>query len=96
MAQDEDVLGRETKARKLFVVELSEPRPYALLPGIVSSLNKPAHQVRSGFQRSRRARGHALARMMVIDSLLISLQRKPTSARGLAHQPDASSRLDPC
>ena len=69
MAQDEDVLGRETKARKLFVVELSEPRPYALLPGIVSSLNKPAHQVRSGFQRSRRARGHALARMMVIDRL---------------------------
>ena len=93
MAQDEDVLGREAKARKLFVVELSEPRPYALLPGIVSSLNKPAHQVRSGFQRSRRARGHASARenWMVIDSLLISLQRGPTSARGLAHQPGASS-----
>ena len=33
MAQNEDVLGRETEARKLFIVELSEPRPYALLVG---------------------------------------------------------------
>ena len=32
---------------------------------------------------------------IVIDSLLISLQRRPTSACGLAHQQDASSRLDP-
>ena len=97
MVQNEDVLGHETEARKLFIVELSEPRPYALLAWVVVSPNKPAHQARSGFQRSGRARGHASARenWMVIDSLLISLQRGPTSARGLAHHPDASSRLDP-
>src|SRR5262252_2196049 len=69
MAQNEDVLGRETEARKLFIVELSEPRPYALLAWVVVSPNKPAHQARSGFQRSGRARGHASARMMVIDRL---------------------------
>ena len=39
VAQDEDVLGREAKARKLFVVELSDPRPYALLAWVVVSPN---------------------------------------------------------
>ena len=39
MAQNEDVLGRETEARKLFIVELSEPRPYALLAWVVVSPN---------------------------------------------------------
>src|SRR6516164_8167280 len=33
VAQDEDVLGREAKARKLFVVELSDPRRMRCLPG---------------------------------------------------------------
>ena len=91
MAQDEDVLGRETKARKLFVVELSDPRPYALLAWVVVRPNKPAHQARSGFQRSGRARpclgarkldGHRQPPDFVAEG--------PTSARGLAHQPDAS------
>jgi hypothetical protein len=63
MAQNEDVLGRETEARKLFIVGLSEPRPYALLAWVVVSPNKPAHQARSGFQR-RCARGHASARKL--------------------------------
>ena len=62
--QNEDVLGHETEARKLFIVELSEPRPYALLARVVVSPNKPAHQARSGFQRSGRARGHASARKL--------------------------------
>ena len=83
--QNEDVLGHETETRKLFIV--GHARMRCLSP------NKPAHQARSGFQRSGRARGHASARenWIVIDSLLISLQSGPTSARGLAHQPDASS-----
>jgi len=87
VVQNEDVLGHETEARKLFIVELSEPRPYALLARVVVSPNKPAHQARSGFQRSGRARGHASARenWMVIDSLLISLQRGP--------RPHAGSRI---
>jgi hypothetical protein len=34
----------ETNARKLLIIKLSEPRPYALLPGIVLSLNKSTHQ----------------------------------------------------
>src|SRR5262249_50829252 len=33
MAQNEDVLGRETEARKLFIVELSEPRLQACAAG---------------------------------------------------------------
>src|SRR5215468_1651213 len=92
MAQNEDVLGRETEARKLFIVELSEPRPYALLAWVVLSPNRPAHQARSCFQRSGQARGHASARKL-------DGHRQPpnfvaegaTSARRLAHQPDASS-----
>src|SRR5215475_2163705 len=64
MAQNEDVLGRETEARKLFIVELSEPRPYALLAWIVVGLNKPAHRARSGFRRSCRAHAHASARKL--------------------------------
>lgn len=64
MAQNEDVLGRETEARELFIVELSEPRPYALLAWIVVSPNKPVHQARSGFQRAGWARGHASARKL--------------------------------
>src|SRR5215471_934372 len=64
VAQNEDVLGRETEARKLFIVELSEPRPYALLAWVVLSPNRPAHQARSCFQRSGQARGHASARKL--------------------------------
>jgi hypothetical protein len=64
VTQNEDVLGRETEARKLFIVELSEPCPYALLAWVVMSPKKPAHQARSGFQRSGRARGHAWARKL--------------------------------
>jgi hypothetical protein len=37
VAQNEDVLGRETEARKLFIVKLSEPRPYAPLAWVVVS-----------------------------------------------------------
>jgi hypothetical protein len=45
VAQDVNVLRCETKARKkLLIIKLSEPRPYALLPGIVLSLNKSTHQ----------------------------------------------------
>src|SRR4029077_20783530 len=64
VAQNEDVLGRETEARELFIIELSEPRPYALLAWIVVSPNKPVHQARSGFQRAGWARGHASARKL--------------------------------
>ena len=39
MVQNEDVLGHETEARKLFIVELSEQRPYALLAWVVVSPN---------------------------------------------------------
>ena len=97
MVQNEDVLGHETEARKLFIVELSEQRPYALLAWVVVSPNSLRTRLDLAFS-GLAGRGHASARenWMVIDSLLISLQRKPTSARGLAHQPDASSRLDPC
>jgi len=38
-----NVLGSKTKVRKLFIIKRSEPRPYALLPGIVVSLNKSTH-----------------------------------------------------
>ena len=54
-----NVLGSKTKVRKLFIIKRSEPRPYALLPGIVVSLNKSMHQARSGFQVLGRACGHA-------------------------------------
>ena len=43
MVQNEDVLGHETVARKLFIVELSEPRPYALLARVVVSPNNPVY-----------------------------------------------------
>src|SRR5215472_10878897 len=81
MAQNEDVLGRETEACKLFIVELSEPRPYALLepeqacaPGSIwlSAL----------WPGARPCLG---ANWMVIDSLLISLQGGP--------RPHAGSRI---
>jgi hypothetical protein len=91
MAQNEDVLGRETEARKLFIVELSEPRPYALLEP--EQACAPGSIWLSALWPG--ARSCLGANWMVIDSLLISLQRRPTSARGFAHQPDASSRLDP-
>src|SRR6516165_5848938 len=90
MAQNEDVLGRETEARKLFIVELSEPRPYALLepeqacaPGSIwlSALSPGARPCLGAND------GHR--------SPPISLQGGATSARGLAHQPDIGSRLDP-
>src|SRR5262252_7010272 len=64
VAQNEDVLEHETEPRKLFIVELSEPRPYALLAWVVVSPNKPAHQARSGFQRSAQACGYASARKL--------------------------------
>src|SRR5262249_1784012 len=64
VAQNDDVLARETEARKLFIVELSEPCPYSLLAWIVVGMNKPAHQARSGFQDPRRVRGHAFARKL--------------------------------
>ena len=44
MAQNLNVLRRETEARKLLIIKLSEPRPYALLSGIVLGLNKSAYQ----------------------------------------------------
>ena len=79
MAQNEDDLGRETEARELFIVELSEPRPYALLepecaPGSIwlSAL----------WPGSRSCLG---ANWMVIDILLISLQGGP--------RPHAGSRI---
>ena len=49
-AQGLNVLSRETKVRKLFIIKRAEPRPDALLPGIVVGLNKSTHQARSGFQ----------------------------------------------
>ena len=92
MVQNEDVLGHETEARKLFIVELSEQRPYALLAWVVVSPNQPAHQARSCFQRSGRARGHASARKLNGNRQPPDFVAEgPTSARGLAHQPDASS-----
>jgi hypothetical protein len=43
-AQDLNILRCKTKTRKLFIIELSEPRAYALLPRVVLSLNKSTHQ----------------------------------------------------
>src|SRR6516162_10055437 len=81
MAQNEDVLGRETEARKLFIVELSEPRPYALL--------EPEQACAAGsiwlsalWPGARPCLG---ANWTVIDSLLISLQGGP--------RPHAGSRI---
>ena len=81
MAQNEDVLGRETEARKLFLVELSEPRPYALLePGQACA---PGSIWLSALWPG--ARPCLGANWMVIDSLLISLQGGP--------RPHAGSRI---
>jgi hypothetical protein len=86
VAQNEDVLGRETEARKLFIVELSEPCPYALLAWVVVSPNSLRTRLDLAFS-GLAGRGHASARenWMVIDSLLISLQRGP--------RPHAGSRI---
>jgi hypothetical protein len=60
-AQDGDVLRCEAKAaRKLLIINLSEPRTYALLRRIVLSLGESTHQARSGFQASGRTYGHPL------------------------------------
>ena len=62
-AQDGDVLRCEAKAaRKLLIINLSEPRTYALLRRIVLSLGESTHQARSGFQASGRTYGHPLPR----------------------------------
>ena len=76
-AQGVNVLRSKTKVRKLFIIKRSEPRPYALLPGIVVSLNKSTHQARSGFQVLGRACGHASPqKLKVHDRLLFFLQRE--------------------
>ena len=80
-AQGVNVLRCKTKVRKLCIIKLSEPRPYALLAGIVVSLNKSTHQARSGFQVPGRACGHASPqKLKVHDRLLFFLQRE-TQAR---------------
>ena len=91
MAQNEDVLGRETEARKLFIVELSEPRPYALLAWVVVSPNKPRTRLDLAFS--------GLAGRAAMPRRKLNGYRQPPDfvaggahvARGLAHQPDASS-----
>ena len=76
-AQGVNVLRSKTKVRKLFIIKRSEPRPDALLPGIVVSLNKSTHQARSGFQVLGRACGHASPqKLKVHDRLLFFLQRE--------------------
>jgi len=70
MAQNEDVLGSETEARKLFIVELSEPRPYALLEPEQACAPGPIW-LSALWPGARPCLG---ANWMVIDSLLISLQ----------------------
>jgi hypothetical protein len=76
-AQGVNVLRRETKVRKLFIIERPEPRPDALLPGIVVSLNESTHQARSGFQMLGRARGHASPqKLKVHDRLLFSCKER--------------------
>ena len=81
VAQGVNVLSCKTKVRKLFIIKLSEPRPYALLAGIVVSLNKSTHQARLGFQVLGRACGHASPqKLKVHDRLLLFLQRE-TEAR---------------
>ena len=37
-----NVLGSKTKVRKLFIMKLSEPRPYTLLAGVILRLNNYA------------------------------------------------------
>jgi hypothetical protein len=94
-AQGVNVLRRETKVRKLFIIERSEPRPDTLLPGIVVSLNKSTHQARLGFQVPGRACGHASPqKLKVHDRLLLFLQREtPASTRAGGHTPWASGAL---
>jgi hypothetical protein len=82
-AQGVNVLRRETKVRKLFIIERSEPRPDTLLPGIVVSLNKSTHQARSGFQVLGRACGHASPqKLKVHDRLLFSCKKRLRPALG--------------
>jgi hypothetical protein len=44
MAQDVNILRCQTEAGKLLVIKRFEPRPYALLPGIVLSSSKSTYQ----------------------------------------------------
>src|SRR3954451_398227 len=68
--------GVRTKVRKLFIIKRSEPRPYALLAGIVVSLNKSTHQARLGFQVLGRACAHGSPqKLKVHDRHLCFLQR---------------------
>jgi hypothetical protein len=83
----------ETEARKLFIVELSEPHPYALLAWVVREPDQPCapgsiwlSAVWSGARPYLRAKTG-----WFIDSLLISLKRRAHVRTRLAHQPDASS-----
>jgi hypothetical protein len=77
VVQNEDVLGSETEARKLFIVELSEPRPYALL--------EPEQACAPGpIWLSALWPGARPANWMVIDSLLILLQGAHVRTRARA------------
>jgi hypothetical protein len=71
-----NVLGSKTKVRKLFIIKRSEPRPYALLAGIVVSLNKSTHQARSGFQVPGRACGHASPQKLKVHDRLLFVPAK--------------------
>jgi hypothetical protein len=75
VAQGVNVLGCKTKVRKLFIIKLSKPRPYALLPGIVVSLNKSTHQARLGFQMRGRACGHASPQKLKVHDRLLFFPR---------------------
>jgi hypothetical protein len=80
-AQGVNVLRCQTKVRKLFIIKRTEPRPDALLPGIVVSLNKSAHQARLGFQVPGRACGHASPQKLKVHHRLLLFLQRETEAR---------------
>ena len=76
VAQGVNILSCKTKVRKLFIIKLSEPRPYTLLAGVIVRLNKSTHQARASFQVPGRACGHASPqKLKVHNRLLLFLQK---------------------
>jgi hypothetical protein len=90
-AQGVNVLSRETKVRKLFIIKRAEPRPDALLPGIVVGLNKSTHQARSGFQVLGRACGDASPQKLKVHRRLLFILHRETEGPHSNRRPDVGA-----